>query len=268
MISRGSKLLYRVRLAIAKQVASVRLHKLDVHGDLPTGWLRKRRTLFAESLLPLGNVYLRMQGAPAEALSCRQWIEWEATIAEQLGRGLRRTSDSWGIEIPVIPGSDLEQLLRSNCTAAEKFRRLSAVSLALKQLHQVTLSQSPFADAQLSHGDATCRNVILDATGRTATWIDFDTRHRRHLPQLFRHADDLRALICSAAACLNPSDYEQCVDAVCTGYDDHSVCTALLSHLKSVAIPSVFSLAQAALSYDEFSLLRDAFSHWMRDQEP
>lgn len=57
------------------------------------------------------------------------------------------------------------------------------------------------------NGDATCGNVSVDLPQETATWFDFDTRHRREISELDRFTDDYRALIFSAACVLDESLY-------------------------------------------------------------
>jgi hypothetical protein len=251
-----SPMLYRVRLAIARKLAAVRLHQVEIRSD-PSGlWLIKRRRMFSEVFILLGNLYLRVQGAPAEALSCRRWIALELQLAGLLGRTLHETSDSVGIEQPLIPGTDLEQLLKSSRPLTEKLRGIYLASVALHQLHELVIPGSDANSSLVSHGDATCRNVIVDLDVQTANWIDFDLQHRPHLPIPNRHADDVRALLCSSAACLEPTCYEQCLAAIRDGYGHRQVFDVLSSYWKTLAKPSVFILAQAPLRYGEVLYLQ------------
>lgn len=251
-----SPMRYRVRLAIATKLAAVRLHQVEIRSDPSGQWLTKRRRIFSEALILLGNLYLRFQGASVEALSCRRWIARELQMAGLLGRSLKETSDSVGIEHPLIPGTDLEQILKSSCSLTKKLRGIYLASVALRQLHQLVIPGSDANSSIVSHGDATCRNVIVDLDAQTANWIDFDMQHRPHLPILNRNADDVRALLCSSAACLDLTCYEQCLAAVHDGYGHRQVFEVLSSHWKTSAIPSVFILAQAPLRYGEMLYLQ------------
>src|SRR5690349_16581331 len=76
---------------------------------------------------------------------------------------------------------------------------LCLASTALRELHGQSMDVAG-SDWQLSHGDATCHNVLIDNEHHVAHWIDFDIRHRLGLPKLERHADDLRALIFSSCS--------------------------------------------------------------------
>jgi hypothetical protein len=98
-----------------------------------------------------------------------------------------------------------------------------------------------------SHGDATARNVLCDVARGRATWIDFETLHDPSRTVAWRQADDLRALLWSAAEATGGEGY--C--ALCAAILDIVSEPALLSELARLsasARPSVFHLAHGSLS--------------------
>ncbi len=254
--SLGARTLHRARLVLARRLAALRLHRLTPLPHDGERWLCKRRTRFAELLVRPGNLYLHAQGALSEVLVLKDWIAWELRIAECLQRNLRVSADHRGIEFPVIPGCSLEELLRSSQSLGEKLCGVTLCATALRMLHERTISADGDAGWCLSHGDATCRNVVVDLATNTANWIDFDMRHRPGLSQVTRHADDLRALLWSSAAWLNPAGFPACIEALAAGYPDKLVWVELQRMMSHMACPSVFQLSQAALSVEGLAGLR------------
>lgn len=249
--------MHSVRLGIARRLAAMRLHRWNHGQDLPDGWLRKRRTRIAEILIPLGNLYLFVQGAMSEVLSCENWIAWELAIAAQFGRNTRTTKDRTGLEFEAIPGISLEQLLRSHRPLNEKLRGICLSAAALRDLHRVTISAIDATNWPLSHGDATCRNVVVDLATETASWIDFDMRHRPQFSWATRRADDLRALLWSSAACLDVARYSDCVCAAFEGYSDVTVVRDVQAIAGNLTLPTVFQLGQSALLAEDFFCLNE-----------
>lgn len=222
--------------------------------------MSKRRTRLAGILIPLGNRYLRAQGAWSEVLSCKDWIAWEHTLAVLLKREIRTTSDRRGLEFPAIAGFPLEQLLQANRPLSEKLEGISLAAEALRRLHVMFVSTPELDCWLLSHGDATCRNVIVNLESSSADWIDFDIRHRPQISNGNRHADDLRVLIWSCAALLEVAHYGGCVGAAFEGYSDREVisdCRQLCLNSKQ---PTVFQLGQASITGTNFAHLRQTIA--------
>jgi hypothetical protein len=115
---------------------------------------------------------------------------------------------------------------------------------------------------QVSHGDATSSNVLVDlerseAGGNPvdhageAIWFDFDMRHCWKLPARQRQADDLRALIYSSAVAVACNDYQDFAATVAQALKKAPpVALAFCQRIKSDwQQPTVFHLAQAPLPF-------------------
>jgi hypothetical protein len=235
----------------------VPLHRFETHRGLAAGWIRKSRRFRAEVLIPLGNLYLRLQEAQVEVLSVDAWIGWELLVARQLGREVLIAQGGLGIETRVLAGRTLEDILREDGSLEDKLASITAASVALRELHQLSLSGGSVSNWAFSHGDATCRNVMRGGPEKSAHWFDFDTRHVTSQPTDFRQADDVRALLMSCAVWLAPADYEQCVACIVDGYADDRIASTVQRMLQLERQARVFHLAQAPLSFDNWHLLRD-----------
>ena len=62
--------------------------------------------------------------------------------------------------------------------------------------------------------DATAENHCVDDLRQSASWFDFGTRHRADIPEIHRHADDLRALVFSSAVHMAADQYDQLAQVV------------------------------------------------------
>jgi tRNA A-37 threonylcarbamoyl transferase component Bud32 len=220
--------------------------------------MRKSRRFRAEVLIPLGNLYLYLQEAQVEVLSVGAWIEWELLVARQLGREVLIAEGGLGIETRVLAGRTLEDILREDGSLEDKLAAITAASVALRELHQLNLTGGRVSNWAFSHGDATCRNVMLGGPENSAHWFDFDTSHVTSQPADFRQADDVRALLMSCAVWLAPPDYGQCVAGVFHGYADDRVAATVQRMVQREQQVRVFHLAQAPLSFDNWHVLRDA----------
>lgn len=252
------RLVHGVRRSLARWLAAQSLHERQA---TTCGLQIKRRLPRARILIPLGNLYLRLQGATSEILSTQLWIEWESAIGSLSGRGIRACDDRAGLKLPMIAGVSLEEVLRSHRSLQSKLQSISRAAEGLRTFHCWLITSSGVSEWPLSHGDATCRNVMIDESAGRATWIDFDMRHRVSLPQLFRQADDLRTLIGSCACWLDRSNYPALVDVVCEGYAVADVIDEMQRLVRDWRYPNVFQLAQAPLQIDKFLQLRALISH-------
>lgn len=254
-----TQIAHATRLLLARRLAAARLHRYRVSSDTLRGTRReKRRTWLADVLVVVGNLYLRFQGARSEVLRLRAWIAWELAVAREFGRDVQALTDRAGIECRFIPGSSLAEVQQSAVPLEQKLRATFEAAAALRQFHQARASTGEIAHWPLSHGDATVRNVIIDADTGCATWIDFDIRHDCHLPPPFRHADDLRALLWSSAAHLDPHAYSECIDTIFRGYNDAETARAVQHQTVHARCPTVFQLSQAPISAANFRSLRAA----------
>jgi tRNA A-37 threonylcarbamoyl transferase component Bud32 len=250
------RLAYAWRRALGRCLVSIPLHRWSSPSDLPPGWRRKSRVRWCEFLLPLGNLYLRLQGAPSEVLPARRWLERETVIAATLGRDVQSRPSLRALDMRLIPGVCLREILRGTSSLDVKLEALRRAAAALRQLHAISICEADGHRRELSHGDATCNNVIVDPVARRAAWIDFDTRHRAHLSTPDRHADDLRTLLFSGAACLPEQADSDCAESVFAGYGDEAVVQQVRRCLLRQRCPAVFHVAQAPLSFARFHKLR------------
>lgn len=250
------RLAYTWRRALGRCLVSIPLHRWSSPSDLPCGWRRKSRVLRCEAILPLGNLYLWAQGAPSEVLPARRWLEREAVVAATLGRDVQTRPGLRALDMRLIPGVCLREILLEASSLDSKLEALRLAAGALRQLHAVSVREADGNRLALSHGDATCNNVIVDQMAHSAAWIDFDTRHRAHLATPDRHADDLRALLLSSAACLSERADPDCAETVFEGYGDETIMQQVRQCLMRQCCPDVFHVAQAGLSFARYHKLR------------
>jgi tRNA A-37 threonylcarbamoyl transferase component Bud32 len=250
------RLAYAWRGVLGRCLVSIPLHRWSSPAELPAGWRRKARELWCETLLPLGNFYLCLQGAPSEVLPAGRWLQREAVVAGALGRDVQLRCCLRALDMRLLPGVCLREILQEHSSPQAKLEALRVAAAALDQLHSVSVGDADGHARALSHGDATCNNVVVDRAGSTAAWIDFDTQHRVDLSTVERHADDLRALLFSSVACLPESADADCVASVLAGYSDEAVVEQLRQCLMRQNCPSVFHIAQADLSFARFHKLR------------
>lgn len=189
------------------------------------------------------------------ALSRSAWLEWELAVGQALERRVCVLNDRRGLLFDEYPGISLAELLRSDVPVREKLEAIEWAASALRTLHRTRISACGLVDWPLSHGDATNRNVIIDHVSRTATWIDFDTRHHPSLAAAARHTDDLRALLWS---CLCDLDLRVIADGIAAAFDGYAD-TTIEGNLKGLTLtgcPTVFQLAQAPFSWERFAALQ------------
>ncbi|XZE53961.1 hypothetical protein SH139x_005734 [Planctomycetaceae bacterium SH139] len=247
---------YAVARCLALWLSYIRLNSLQkttVDGRVCFVKTRRRITRF---LIPPGNLLMRITGGRSEVLGESDWRDWEWRVSKAGPKALLHKGD----------GDSLDTLLRSmTCEPAE---RLLAIRLALRALEALHQRQVAWDDGQvrsLSHGDATCGNVSVDLPQQTATWFDFDTRHRREISELDRFTDDYRALIFSAACVLDESLYpslaELCWECIPKTQGKHF--QALLATAGQRT--TLFELAQAPLTRKQLCRLLEALSSRHRE---
>jgi tRNA A-37 threonylcarbamoyl transferase component Bud32 len=250
------RLAYTCRRFLGQCLVSIPLHRWSQPPELPAGWRRKVRVRWCETILPFGNLYLRLQGAPSEVLPARHWLKRESVVAAALGRDINTHPNLRALDMRLLRGECLREILLGSSSLEEKLESLRLAARALRQLHGVSIREREGDTQPLSHGDATCNNVIVDQETRVAAWIDFDTRHRADLSTPERHADDLRSFLLSSAGCLPEQADADCVARVFAGYGDEAISQQLRRSLLGQRRPIVFQIAQAPLSFARFQRLR------------
>jgi hypothetical protein len=245
-------LVYGARLTLARRLAAVRLHRSAAVQDGPACRQCKRRMRWAGGLLRLGNAYLRIQRMPVRILPLGEWLQWERQVADVLGREARISPDGTGLETPFLTGETLAEILGGPWPPPDKLLALQLAARALRLLHLKSVRRSESESWVLSHGDATCHNVVVNLSAASADWIDFDLRHAWECPAIERQADDLRALAFSSAACLPAALHANCVNQTLAGYGEPRVAAQLKKWLGDRLCPAVFQLAQGPLARADF----------------
>jgi hypothetical protein len=211
------------------------------------GYIRAR-SWYAPCLILLGNWYLRWLSTGVKILPTRVWLDWECRLHTELSGLIAQRAGRRRLLLPWIEGQPLAEILASRTQdPAHKDQAVRLAAAALIQAHQHHLLWPDGVSRPLSHGDATARNVLCDVAGGRAAWIDFETLHDPRRTAAWRHADDLRALVWSAAETVTPDAYE----AICAAVIDCVSDAAVLGELARVAAgeqPSVYHLAQGTLS--------------------
>jgi hypothetical protein len=114
----------------------------------------------------------------------------------------------------------LGRLLADKMTTGDaKLKALRLAASALGELHRLGET----------HGDATVENIAVDLASERAGWFDFDAVHLPGSAFGLRRADDLRALIFSAAGRASEVAPEELVQAVLSGSDGPEVVAALVA---------------------------------------
>lgn len=244
---------HRMVLEWGRSLDCVRLNSLRIDRVDGCFFVSKRRRWYAPFLIAVGNVYLRHLGVRAHVLTNQAWRQWEREVYRKAyGSVLLAGMQDW-VQIPLWPGRVLADFLAAPMyTASEKLRAIRLATVSLHRLHQLQVRRPDGQERQFSHGDATVRNVIVTRRLNQATWFDFDMAHDADATEAWRHADDLRALIFSAAKWLPLELYADLTEETLSAYGSPSVMTALLAIVKqSGNRANSFHLAQSGLSYDQ-----------------
>ena len=208
----------------------------------------KARPWYVAYLIPPGNWYLRWLSTSVSILPTRQWLDWECRLHAELSGVIGQLAGRRHLLLPRIEGEELAAILSSPAKdLLHKDRALRLAAAALVQAHRHSVLWPDGVSRPFSHADATARNVICEVAGGHATWIDFETLHDPRQTVAWRQADDLRALIWSAAETTGADAY----GAICAAILDSVSDAAVLSELARVAAsgrPNVYHLAQGLLS--------------------
>ena len=252
---RFSQFRHALRLWLAKRLARQRLNQTFLFSGQANPTIMKARTVWGELLAVTGNVYLRLQKARSEVLPRKCWLLWECEIAKAMGRSIRISSNGKAIERDFFQGQTLAAVLHDRGQSSGQDAALRRASKALRELHGLSMDVAGSV-WHLSHGDATCHNVLIDSERHAAEWIDFDMRHRLDLSKVERHADDLRALMFSSCSMVPSPDRGTVARVLMESYGTVEVLDCFKSHIERCRIPTAFELAQGPLISRDFRRLR------------
>lgn len=180
----------------------------------------------------IGNPVLACRQVPVCVLSTTQWVLWEREVKRVLNE--ENVPSGRVLICNQLSGVPLADWLIKSGEMKEA--RLDALRIALEGLqafHRHQVDDRRGNSIPLSHGDATLNNVLYDAANHEVQWIDFDLRHRLHVPAMQRHADDLRAFLFSAARHLSEEELPEFLARSQAQYDDRAVWDCLKDQLVS-----------------------------------
>ncbi len=263
---RVDRLLHEARRLTGRSLAGCRLHRIRyARVDGVEAVLKSRR--FGSGLaVVVGNLYLRLQRSDVEVLTDDEWLRWELAVEAATNGGVvipihPSPHESFrGLISRVSPGLPLRNILIDRtCSLDEKFAAIRWAMAALHQLHRHQADWGNGIRQSISHGDATVKNVIVHSKAQSARWIDFDTRHLPHQTEPARHADDLRALIYSAAANLPQTCHSRLAAEFIASRPEEPVAHRFHQRLTNDwRRLNTFQLAQAPLSWKDSTALSQA----------
>ena len=266
MISVSIKqLIHESRRCLGAIMARCLLHHIRyLHQDVGAVVMKSRRAGSRVAIF-WGNLYLQLQKCDVEILRTDEWIRWEKAvqIANKQADFGQTTEISAGNSHSFIrrhvPGSSLRDVLKEDRYSNElKFSAIRWAVDSLCQLHHRPADWGSGIIQSVSHGDATVNNVIVNFDSRAAHWIDFDMRHLPQVSELDRRADDLRALLFSAAVELPISRFPRLAETAIASLHDRRLLNRFRERLTNEwGQLNTFQLAQAPLSWNAKNLLTE-----------
>ena len=259
---------YRFRRAVGLLLRHVKTCRTRPHRKEGKAKFTRARPWYGACLIPPANWYLRWLSTGVSILPTRQWLDWECRLHAELSGLIAHRAGRRHLLLPQIEGEVLAAILSSPAKDVQhKDRALRLAAAALVQAHQHSVLCPDGAFRPFSHGDATARNVICEVGGGRATWIDFETIHDPRHTVAWRQADDLRALIWSAAETTGADAY----GAICHAILDSVSDAAILSELGRVAAsgwPNVYHFAQGSLSLVQHRRLCNVLALALAERRP
>lgn len=251
----GAELMHAPARLGAKILAGVKLNRVTRVVEDGRAYYLKRRCWYAPALIAGAGALL----APHfSVLPERAWLAWEPGIYRLVYGCDVPLASAGQLRLPELPGAVLAEVLRAaNSPLEAKLRALAAAVAALRSLHGLWVRFPGGGAGRFSHADATAHNVIYDPSYGAARWFDFETIHDQRRPQAWRHADDLRALAYSAAACLHEHELAAAARSIVSTYADRSVLLALRGMIGR-SRHDMFRLAQADIGYQKGMLWEQA----------
>jgi hypothetical protein len=208
--------------SVAASIRAVHINRVRFQNVGGRTFVLKERHLFSWVLIIPGNFVFRWRQVPVQVLDTNQWKAWERAVVPL--EHPPQEPNSRSLAIPEIDGIPLCQLLGDgNILAEQKLELVSLAARSLRKFHQREIDAPAHGSIRLSHGDATVRNVMISREMQTATWFDFDLRHDLRVKPNDRHADDLRALLFSAAHYFPDENLMTLVRVIKETYDQANV---------------------------------------------
>lgn len=243
---------------LGRVAAAVRYNRVDRVQREGVWYCRKQRCLLTAPLIRAGNLWLARQGAGVQILAFSEWARREEQVFTTLYH-LRPLIEPDVLWLPALPGVPLDDWLSAaGPTPSDKMLAVNSACAALAMLHQIQLATLNGQIDFISHGDATVRNVLFEPSTGRATWCDFETQHDMDRSAAWRQADDLRALLCSAAVRYDDCELPLLVQTVVTREVHPGIVANLHDALdREIQRPFSYHAAQANLSPRRLVILRD-----------
>ena len=218
---------------------SAKYSRVEVAGD----HARKMRSAYAPLLIALSVPLVKILDGGVRVLPLRAWHDRERRVYESLyGASIR--VDAGALILPRLPGRTLASLLED--PGVDEPRRRRAIELSVAAL--VELHRKGF-----THADAMAENVLVDLESGIARWLDFETVHDATRSEVWRRADDVRALLASCLVRTVPQHRSDTLRRIVDGYADREVTRVVATAFRSAwQRPLPLHLLQASLSFDVF----------------
>lgn len=225
-----------------------KVRKVNVGGST---YYYKRRLWFGPPLILAGNGYLRFIKAKVFVLHDREWLQWEPLMYKMILNleVVAEKPNELRYPIKFLDGKSLASILEDEeISLHHKMGALASAIESLVQMHQLHLPLPNGNTRLFSHADATARNVLCDLNSNSSYWFDFETVHDKDTTEVWRFADDLRALIYSAAEYTSVSEFKVLCESALKRYPNPNVLLELRNQILSQKEnPVVYHLAQGRL---------------------
>jgi len=247
----------RLRHIIAQFLGSllsrVRLNVLEKREGIGSTHYLKKRRLYAAPLIIASNVYLRISRTHVYFLSRRKWLLWEHQVYKEILGKESQISDHHTLVLPKLEGATLSDLLISKNEC--EVRTIEAVGWAIRAIetmHKCDINWPDGEKRSFSHGDAKVGNIICDLVSETCYILDYESIHDARMSSEWRHADDLRAIIYSAAEYIEPHFLNQLCRMAIRNYNDRAVLAQLKNYIETLKhCPNVYHFTQGNLGFEK-----------------
>lgn len=244
---------------LGKLLSGVRLNVLKKREGINSTYYLKKRRWYAALIIIASNVYLRISSTHAYFLSRRKWLLWEHRIYKEILGKECRIDDNRTLILPKLEGATLSDFLISKNEC--EVRKIEAVGWAISAIETMHKCQINWPDGEkrtFSHGDAKVSNIICNSVSKTCYILDYESIHDAKMSSEWRHADDLRAIIYSAAEYIESNLLNQLCRTAIRNYNDRAVLAQLRSYIEMLKHrPNVYHFTQGNLGFEKKASLDD-----------
>jgi hypothetical protein len=230
--------------ALGRLLRSARYSKVRIVSSGSDLQVRKHRSFYAPLLVWLSGPLVRMLDTGVRVLAQRDWEERERRVYERVYGVSIRIESGGVLVLPCFAGVTLGRLLEDPALDdSTKEKAIGLAVIALGELHA----------RGFTHGDAMAENVLVDLETGIARWFDFETAHDSTCPTIWRHADDVRALLVTCLLRVVPEKRAEFLHRILNVYGDEELTRILTTSFRSAfQRPLSFHLGQADLSFRSF----------------